>query len=400
MYKANLKIAILSGTIPSSTFIEHLIEGVAKTHFVYLFGVPHKRIKYSNKNICVYATPVSHVKNLWLTIYRTLLLLFLRPKDLIKLFPETKKQLGLYNRFIRYSKLLPIVLYRPDVIHLQWAKQVINYMCLQDVFNIPIVLSLRGAHINYSPIIDANLAHIYRQEFPKIKAFHAVSNAIALEAEKYFAAPDKIRLIHSPIPQLAIAQFSPYEKKEKTLKIVTIGRFHWVKGMRYMFQAISELKSIPFQYSCISSNAVTEEVLFQMQQLKITDQVKIIPGLAQKDLFKFLKTCDVLVLPSLQEGIANVVLEAMALGVPVISTNCGGMAEVVIPNQTGWLVPVRNPKAIADAILDFANTSEAELQRITTNAHQLVKKHFQSKTSIQQFLELYQLALKTENKPN
>ena len=65
---------------------------------------------------------------------------------------------------------------------------------------------------------------------------------------------------------------------------------------------------------------------------------------------------DLLILPSLNEGIANVVLEAMALGIPVISADCGGMSEVVLPNETGWLVPVRDSEAMGEAIIEFTQT--------------------------------------------
>ena len=84
-----------------------------------------------------------------------------------------------------------------------------------------------------------------------------------------------------------------------------------------------------------------------MNQLGINDSVNIMNELPQDELFEIMRSFDVLLLPSLNEGIANVVLEDMAIGIPVISSDCGGMPEVVIPNTTGWLVPVRDSKAIA-----------------------------------------------------
>ena len=57
--------------------------------------------------------------------------------------------------------------------------------------------------------------------------------------------------------------------------------------------------------------------------------------------------------------------------------------------KTGWLVPLRDSQAIADAIVEVSKTSEFELQRITKNAHNFVKIHFNAKESINQFLDLY-----------
>ena len=65
------------------------------------------------------------------------------------------------------------------------------------------------------------------------------------------------------------------------------------------------------------------------------------------------------------------------------------MAEVIFPNETGWLVPVRDAEALANAVQEIIKTSEVELQRITLNAHQFVKSHFNAEDSIARFLELY-----------
>jgi colanic acid/amylovoran biosynthesis glycosyltransferase len=61
----------------------------------------------------------------------------------------------------------------------------------------------------------------------------------------------------------------------------------------------------------------------------------------------------------------------------------------VIPDETGWLVPVRDADAFANAIVEVSQTSDIELQRITQNAHDYVKKHFKAEDSIEQFLEMY-----------
>ena len=127
-----------------------------------------------------------------------------------------------------------------------------------------------------------------------------------------------------------------------------------------------------------------------MHQLQLESQIKFVGSLPQVDLLRTLKTFDILLLSSVEEGIANVVLEAMAMGVPVISTDCGGMAEVIKHKETGWLVPVRNPNAIADAIIELSETTERQLQSITQNAHDLVKAEFKAEDSIEKFVDLYE----------
>src|SRR5690606_18392930 len=133
-----------------------------------------------------------------------------------------------------------------------------------------------------------------------------------------------------------------------------------------------------------------EDLVFAMHQLGLQDRIHFQKPMNQQNLFKFMKSFDVFLLPSLSEGIANVVLEAMAIGLPVVSTDCGGMPEVIKQGETGWIVPIRNPEAMAHAIESIMEMPQEVLHNITTNAHIFVKTHFQAADSINQFLELYE----------
>lgn len=387
-----LKIAIFSGTIPSATFIERVIEGVSITHEVYLFGVDEGKVTYPSNNVSFYLTPKRHLDNLFITTLRLVKLLFKSPKDVLPLLDEVKQYSKLYDRWIWFSKFLPIVLYRPDIFHIQWARDIGFYYFLKERFGCKLVVSLLGSHINYSPIVDTHLASQYYSLFPKVDRFHAVSDAISIEAQKYGALPSAVQVIHSPV---TLNTFKAFKLKTKSrqlpFRVLSVGRHHWVKGYKYALDAIAKVKewNLKVEYTIIAQGVIPESLLFQRDQCKLKDEVSFVKGMKQEVLFETMKQYDVLVLPSLNEGIANVVLEAMALGIPVISTDCGGMPELVIPNETGWLVPVRDAEALAEAIVEVMQTSEQELQRIAKNAHDFVKQQFSAEDSIEKFLKLY-----------
>ena len=69
-----------------------------------------------------------------------------------------------------------------------------------------------------------------------------------------------------------------------------------------------------------------------------------------------LKTADVLVHASLWEGMPNVVLEAMAAGLPVIGTAVEGTEDLVVPGQTGWLVPPREPQILSRVLIEAVDS--------------------------------------------
>ncbi|MBJ6367905.1 glycosyltransferase family 4 protein [Snuella sedimenti] len=388
-----MKIAIYSGDIPSTTFIEHLIKGVAETHDVLLFGTRKEAIFYDNRRIKVYGVSKHRILRLIQVKWRVFLLLLRYPSRFKRALKEVNKLDSYYNKYNAFCKVVPVLLYLPDVFHVQWAKDLEKWLFLKTAFGVKLIVSLRGAHINYSPIAEPQLADSYRNNFPEVDGFHAVSAAIAREAQQYGAPKDSIEVIHSLVPKVTFEQFATYKKREgNVVRLVSVGRFHWKKGYRYALDAVKMLKDkgLSVSYTIISSNSITEDILFQMHQLDLKNEVTVLNGLPQQQLFETMKTFDCLLLPSLEEGIANVVLEAMALGIPVVSTNCGGMAEVVVPNETGWLVPVRDPETLAEAIQTVCQTPEADLQRIVLNAHGFVKTHFNAEAGIKQFLGLYE----------
>lgn len=388
-----LKIAVFSGAVPSTTFIENLIDGVSKQHKILLFGVMESPKHYKTKNVLIYKTPFPHSINLVYTLYRALLLVLKRPKEMFLLLDEVKKYKKIYDKWIWFSKFLPIILYRPDVFHMQWARDLEFYWFLKTRFNIPVIVSLRGAHINYTPIVQPKIADIYKQTFQDVDTFHAVSKAIGLEAEVYGAQRSKINVIHSPIPLEFFDNFSNYNKHNAPIiKLLSVGRFHWKKGFSYVMDAVFELKEKGYQveYTIIGPQDYTEALLFQINQLGINNQVKLKGTMPQFELLNEMKSHDMLILSSVEEGIANVVLEAMAIGLPVISTECGGMGEVVLHKKTGWLIPMRDFKAISNAVIDVYNSQEQDLQNITKNAHNLVKREFNAEDSINKFVTMYE----------
>jgi colanic acid/amylovoran biosynthesis glycosyltransferase len=98
---------------------------------------------------------------------------------------------------------------------------------------------------------------------------------------------------------------------------------------------------------------------------------------------------DLLLLPSVEEGIANVVLEAMAVGTLVISTDCGGMKEVVEHKKNGFIVPVRNPQAMAEIIRHVQQLSSSEKERMVVAARETIEILHTEKNMIEGIRSLY-----------
>jgi colanic acid/amylovoran biosynthesis glycosyltransferase len=295
--------------------------------------------------------------------------------------------------------VLPPFLDNLDIFHIQWAKTLVQYPEFIEKLKCPVVLSLRGAHINYSPLSDKVLAQKYMKYFPIVAGFHAVSAAISLEAQKYGADPKKITII-PPAVKSELTEKWAVEKSiqiNDELKIISVGRCHWKKGYTYALDAMALLKKkdVQFHYTIIAGGRDQENILYQIHDLGLNKCVSFINDkLSHDEVLKKVSECDLFLLPSLEEGISNAVLEAMALGIPTISTDCGGMREVICDKKNGFIIPFREPVMMAKKIKEFSSMNETERRYISENARKTILEKYLLNEQINEMVNLYQNVLK------
>ena len=102
-----------------------------------------------------------------------------------------------------------------------------------------------------------------------------------------------------------------------------------------------------------------------------------------------MQTFDVFVLPSIYEGLPFALLEAMALGIPIVATDISGVRDVLGDQQAGWLTEPCNEAALATTI-ERALLQTSESQRRTQAAQHLVETQYSVQLMVQRHLELYQ----------
>ena len=389
----SIKTAIYTGSVPSTTFIERLIQGLAENGLhIYLFGFQNKKIAPAKNTY--YITYTNKLSKLILLIKYSLLLAFFKAKDkrkLDKIISNKNK-----NAVQLKIKYYPVLYHCPDIFHLQWAKGIEDWMWVQD-FGMKLVVSLRGAHINYSPISDSKIANTYKSFFPKVAGFHAVSNTISIEAQKYSAQLHKIQIIYSGLDLNKL----PFQLKKfdanAMLRIVSVGRDHWKKGYIYALNSIKLLKDvgIDIHYTIIGVGT-SEELLYQRFKLGLEKEVTFIDKLPFEKVLKEMGSADVLLLSSVEEGIANVVLEAMTVGTLVVSTNCGGMNEVVRDNENGFLIPIRDAVSISSALQKVANLPIEDYQKITKEARRTIEKQHTHEKMVMEMQAFYHKVLNSE----
>lgn len=385
-----IKIAVYSGAIPSTTFIERLIVGLSQKGCVlYLFGNQTKKVTYPTKSINIKSYSDNRLQKMFFLLKYSFLLAVFKNSEKKKLDTYINKTAK--NKLLSKIKYYPVLWYHPDIFHLQWAKSIEDWMWVQN-FGIKLVLSLRGTHTTISPVADLNLKKVYEEYYTKVNGFHAVSQAIAHEAQKYGASPNTIKVVYSGLQEREVKINS--QQYNNTFQILSVGRNHWVKGYHYALDAMNLLheKGFNFRYTIIGAKGV-EELEFQKSDLGLKDLVSFKSNVPFAEVQQLMQQADLVLLPSVEEGIANVVLEAMQLGTLVLTTDCGGMNEVIEDEKNGFIIPTRNPQKMAEAIQQIIALSETQKQQITEAAIKTIQQQHTEEKMVADMLTLYQNVL-------
>lgn len=136
---------------------------------------------------------------------------------------------------------------------------------------------------------------------------------------------------------------------EKGRLLLTAGNLVPVKGIDILLKAlVLTAATAPWQVALVGDGALRDSLNEQVDSLGLRTRVRFVGRVPHNDLADWFRAADYLVLPSRSEGVPNVLLEAMACGIPFIATRVGGIPEIC-PDPT-WLVPPEDPVALAAAL--------------------------------------------------
>jgi glycosyltransferase involved in cell wall biosynthesis len=239
-----------------------------------------------------------------------------------------------------------------DVVYLPWTATAVDQPGVFD-HGVPVVLSCRGAQVNVAPWNPdrALLRTGLPRAFERAAAVHCVSEAIRDEAGQHGLDPAKATVIR---PAVDLDRFTPEPGRQGAgpARLVSVGGLMWRKGYEHALLAVRRLLDAghDVRYEIVGEEADGGATRHAVHDLGLVDVARLRPPLPHRDVPAALRRSDLLLLPSLSEGIANAALEAMACAVPVVVTDVGGMAEVVDDGVEGRLVPPADPAAMADAV--------------------------------------------------
>jgi glycosyltransferase involved in cell wall biosynthesis len=160
----------------------------------------------------------------------------------------------------------------------------------------------------------------------------------------------------------------------ETPRLVCVGRLGPEKGQLLLVQAAATLRDrgLPVEVVLVGDGPLRREIEDSAIRLGVSERVRVVGWQDSSQVRRGIEESRALVLPSFAEGIPVVLMEAMALRRPVISTYVGGIPELVRPGENGWLVPAGSVEDLARAMAEAILATPEELDRMGSLGRSLV----------------------------
>jgi glycosyltransferase involved in cell wall biosynthesis len=215
----------------------------------------------------------------------------------------------------------------------------------------------------------------------------AVSGDAALVAMNLESVPSsKLQVIHNGIDVERFAERAG--RAQLSNRAVTVGRLDPIKDHATLLRAVRlVIDKIPdFQLDVVGEGECLAELEALQSALGLGGHVHF-RGHCD-DIRPYLFSADFFVLSSISEGVPLALLEAMACGLPAVATDVGGIREVIVPGESGHLVPARSPEILAQAMLTVQGDGRvAEL--MGRAARRRVEEHFNLRRVVAAYEQMY-----------
>ncbi|ESA33404.1 group 1 glycosyl transferase [Leptolyngbya sp. Heron Island J] len=251
---------------------------------------------------------------------------------------------------------------KPDILHVHWPfPHGLMAFPTSKLLGIPMVFSFHGAEL------------LLMKKFSFVKPIlkWLTRRAAAVTVNSSFTHKILQENVYageiSVIPYgLTIEAKLPTSRNEGEMqKLLFVGRLDERKGLRYLLDAMPEiLANQAVELRIIGKGHLEEEVKAQCKAMGLEESVNFLGFVTKEELADEYASCDVFVLPAIvdskgdTEGLGIVMIEALAHRKPVIASNVGGISDVITHDETGILIPQREPKALAKAVLAILKDPE------------------------------------------
>lgn len=410
-----MRIAVVTSPFPSlsQTFVLNQITGlIDRGHEVEI-------ISFAKENCSKFHEEVMRYDLLNRTSYpfepeimpRNLFLRFLKAVVYSVVF-LAKNPVAVFKslNFIKYARravslrlfflMIPFLRKKPfDIIHCQFGPIGAAILTLQDIGAIKgkLVTSFRGYD---ATTFLRKHPGAFQDLFRKGDLFLPVSDFLRQRLVEKGCDTQKILVHRSGIDLSKFKYLARQRNLNEPTKVLTVARLVEKKGIAYAIQTISRVVSSGRRviYTVVGDGDLRDDLERLVQDLDIKEAVQLVGWRSHGEVIRFLESAHLLMAPSVtaadgdQEGIPNVIKEAMAMGIPVLATRHSGIPELVEEGLSGFLVPERDTDALTDRLIHLIDHPEI-WPEMGKAGRDYVKKHYDIHRLNDRLVEIFQSLL-------
>jgi colanic acid/amylovoran biosynthesis glycosyltransferase len=290
-----------------------------------------------------------------------------------------------------------------NIIHCQFGTLSAMGLLFRDLGILPgkLIVTFRG--IDISQHVQEQGEDVYDQLFAQGNFFLANCEFFRQKALKIGCNPDRIVVHGSGIDCRQFAFKPRYFPADGIVRIATTGRLVEKKGIEYCIRAIAKLAPTHpnIEFNIIGDGPLKADFEKLIAELDVSNLVKLLGWKQHQEIAEILDNCHLFLAPSVtaadgnQDAPVNTLKEAMAMGLPVISTYHGGIPELVEDGVNGFLVPERDANAIAQKLAYLIEHPELWKSMGTAGRHRVEEKYDMEKLN-DELVEIYQSLLEQE----
>ena len=292
-----------------------------------------------------------------------------------------------------------------DLVHVHWpvVPGILGWFIAR-LRRIPLVVTIHGGEIDPDEVYTLEMGHRKREVTRSIARWvlrHAdrvivVGDYLAETVRRLGVSIDRIAVINMGVDT---EQFQPRPRAEargrlgldsSALILVAVGALVLLKGHTYLLMALKTI--LESQPSCrlylIGAGGMVAELKALGNELGILDHVVFVGPRPSEEIPWWMSAADVVVMPSLAEASGLAALEALACGTPVVASRVGGLLEQISDGENGFLVPPKNPLALAQRIDQLL--SNPSLRRDMQAQCVISAQRYDGRTQARKVIEVYE----------
>ena len=250
-----------------------------------------------------------------------------------------------------------------------------GWLCYRNAGKLPYIISLRGSDV---PGQHARLQLDYKILAPSFRAIWKNASALVACSE---GLKERALLFMPSVPidvipnGVELERFFPAETSEKSevLRLLTVGRLSVTKRIEMLIDAVEILHrtACKLLLTVVGGGKVEQQLRKNVAERELSDVIKITGRMDSEKMPEVYRNNDIYISASMQEGMSNAMLEAMASGLPIVTTRCEGLAELIDGN--GLIVEQENIEGIVKAIKQLVDDLEL-CKRMSTAARKQAEK--------------------------